>query len=407
MIRKFTNALIFDGTSPDYIEGDVLVENDIIREVAGRIDGFDDAETVNCGGRILMPGLIDAHFHAYTPTFNLQMNDHMPKALMTAHATKILEGSLQRGFTTVRDAAGGDIGLRMAIDQGLIKGPRFFFPGKALSQTGGHGDPRPGDQQSICGCAGYSGAISMVADGADAVRLAVREELRKGATHIKLMLSGGVVSPTDPMWMPQFTDEEVLAAVYEASTRRTYVMAHVHTDDAAKRCAKLGIRTVEHGTDIRADTAKLLAATNTFVVPTLSVGHILAEHGARIGIPPMGLEKIKGVADVTARSIENCLGAGVRLGLGADLLGHEFHPYQGGELALRGEFQKPIEVLRSATSINAEIVQMTGKLGCIAEGAFADMLVLDGDPLEDLSLFKDSKNIPLITRGGEMVRNLL
>lgn len=407
MIKKIINARIFDGHSADIVEADLLIEGDIIREVSPNIQGFDDAQIIDCTGRYLMPGLIDAHFHAYTPTFNLPMNDHMPKALMAAHAAKILEGALHRGFTTVRDAAGGDIGLRMAIDQGLIKGPRFFFPGKALSQTGGHGDSRPGDQESICGCAGYSGAISLVADGADAVRLAVREELRKGATHIKLMLSGGVVSPTDPMWMPQFTDEEVLAAVYEAGTRRTYVMAHVHTDDAAQRCARLGIRTVEHGTEIHADTAKLLAETETFVVPTLSVGNVLREHGARIGIPAMGLEKIKGVAATTAQSIENCLRAGVRLGLGADLLGHEFHPYQGGELALRGEYQKPLDVLRSATSINAEIVQMSGKLGCIAPDAYADILVLDGDPFKDLGLFKDPANIPLVMRGGQVMRSSL
>jgi imidazolonepropionase-like amidohydrolase len=403
MIKKFINARIFDGHSADLMEGQVLVEGDVIREVSSRITGFDDAEAIDCAGRILMPGLIDAHFHAYTPTFNLPMNDHMPKALMAAHAFKILRGALRRGFTTVRDAAGGDIGLRMAIDQGLVEGPRFFFPGKALSQTGGHGDSRPGDQHGICGCSGYMGAISMVADGADAIRLAVREEFRKGATHIKLMLSGGVVSPSDPMWMPQFTDEEVRAAVHEAGTRRSYVMAHVHTDDAARRCAELGVRTVEHGTEIHADTARLLARAGTFVVPTLSVGNVLREHGARIGIPPMGLEKIKGVAAATAQSIQNCLNAGVRLGLGADLLGHEFHPYQGGELALRGEFQKPIDVLRSATTINAEIVQMEGKLGCIAPDALADILVLDGDPFQDLVLFRDAANMAVIMRGGQIV----
>ena len=407
MITVIENACIFDGQGEDRIVGSVLIEDGMIKEVGEQITVSGEAVRIDARGRYLVPGLIDAHFHAYTPTFNLLLNDRMQPSLLAAHAIKILKGALHRGFTTVRDAAGGDIGLKQAIDQGVIEGPRFFFSGKAISQTGGHGDSRPADEISPCGCAGYHGAISRVADGADGVRLAVREELRKGATQIKLMLSGGVVSPTDPMWMPQFTDEEVRAAVFEAGTRRTYVMAHVHTDDAAERCARLGVRTVEHGTEIRLPTAKLLAETGTFVVPTLSVGYVLKEHGARIGIPPMGLEKIQGVAATTAQSIEHCLQAGVRLGLGADLLSHEFHPYQGGELALRGQFQMPIDVLRSATTVNAEILQMTGKLGCIKSGAHADMLLVDRDPFEDLAQFADPASLQLIMKGGVVVSSSL
>ena len=207
-----------------------------------------------------MPGLIDAHFHAYTPTFDIVKIDRMPQALLASHARVILEGALQRGFTTVRDAGGGDIGLWMAIEQGLIQGPRFFFSGKAISQTGGHGDARPGTVVEPCGCSGYTGSLSLVADGVDEVRRAVREELRKGARQIKLFVSGGVVSPTDPIWMPQFTDEEIRAAVHEASTRRTYVMAHCLTDDGARRCVESGVRSIEHGTEISEDTARLIAA---------------------------------------------------------------------------------------------------------------------------------------------------
>lgn len=406
MITIFENAKVFDGSSEEIQECSVVIENKQIREVSKRPSIKAEFHKIDCGGRYLMPGLIDAHFHAYTPTFNFPLNDAMPSSLMAAHAGQIVTGALYRGFTTVRDAAGGDIGLRLAIDQGLIEGPRFFYSGKAISQTGGHGDSRPADKVSPCGCAGYSGSISMVADGADEVRRAAREELRKGATQVKLMLSGGVVSPTDPMWMPQFTDEEILAAVYEASTRRTYVMAHVHTDDAALRSAMLGIRTIEHGTDIRQKTADVIAEKGTFVVPTLSVGKVLHDHGARIGIPPMGLEKIKGVAETTFRSIENCIRAGVKLGLGSDLLSHEFHPFQGGELELRGQLSKPIDVLRSATSINAEILQMDGKLGCIKADAYADIIVLEGDPFQNLGLFKNAdKNIPFIMRDGKIVKN--
>ncbi|KQX22657.1 MULTISPECIES: metal-dependent hydrolase family protein [unclassified Sphingomonas] len=408
MITILANAQIFDGLSEDLVEGHIIVEGDFIRDVTRSQPAITDARIVECGGRYLIPGLIDAHFHTYTPSFDILRNDAMPPSLLTSHGIKILSGALHRGFTTVRDAAGGDIGLRTAIDQKVIEGPRFFFSGKAISQTGGHGDPRPGDRFSPCGCAaGYDGSMSLVADGPDEVRKAVREELRKGATQIKLMLSGGVISPTDPMWMQQFTDEEVLAAVHEAATRRTYVMAHAHTDDAIRRCAELGIRTVEHGTEIFEDTARLLAEKGTYVVPTLAVGKVLYDHGPRLGMPPLALEKIRGVADQTAQSIGNCIAAGVKLGLGSDLLSHEFHGYQGAELALRGQYQPAIDVLRSATTINAEILQMTGKLGCIAPGAFADILVLEKNPLEDLAVFQAAEQFALIMKGGDIVSTSL
>jgi len=409
VITVLTNATIFDGATADLMDnGSVVIEGDRIREVAFGDVQFADARVIDCGGRYLMPGLIDCHVHAYSPTFNLPVADHLPASLLAAYATRWLRGALHRGFTSVRDAGGGDIGLALAIDRGVIDGPRFFFSGKALSQTGGHSDNRPVDHVAQCGCAGYAGANGLVVDGADAVRLAVREELRKGASQIKLMLSGGVTSPTDPMWMPQFTDDEILAAVQEAATRRTYVMAHAHTDDAARRCATLGIRTVEHGTDIGAQTAAFLAERGTYVVPTLSAGAVLARHGARVGIPPAGVEKVKGITEVTVRSLENLIGAGVKLGMGSDLFGEEFHALQGGELKLRGEISAPIDVLRSATSTGAEILQKSGELGCIRPRALADILVLQGNPFADLGLFEDAeRNIPMIMKGGNVVRCLL
>ena len=406
MITVLANATIFDGVSADVVEqGTVVIEEDRIREVTTGAAQFADARVIDCGGRYLMPGLIDCHAHAYSPTFNLPVADHMPASLLAAYAIKWLRGALHRGFTSVRDAGGGNVGLALAIERGVIEGPRFFFSGKALSQTGGHSDNRPADHVAQCGCVGYAGANGLVVDGADAVRLAVREELRQGATQIKLMLSGGVTSPTDPMWMPQFTDDEILAAVQEAATRRTYVMAHAHTDDAARRCATLGIRTVEHGTDIGAKTAAFLAERGTYVVPTLSAGAVLTRHGARVGLPPAGVEKLKGITEVTARSIENLIRAGVKLGMGTDLFGEEFHRLQGGELKLRGEISAPIDVLRSATSIGAEILQKSGELGCIRPGALADILVLNGNPFADLGLFEAAEaNIPMIMKGGNLVR---
>jgi len=409
MIIVLANARIFDGVSDEIAEAKhVVIESGRIREVASRKPEFNDATVVDCRGKYVMPGLIDAHFHAYSPSFDIPGIDRMPPALLANHARIILEGALERGFTTVRDAAGGDIGLWLAIEQGLIRGPRFFFSGKALSQTGGHGDVRRGDQVELCGCSGYTGALSLVTDGPEGVRQAAREQLRHGAHQIKIFVSGGVLSPTDPMWMPQFTDAEISVAVYEAATRRTYVMAHCHTDDGARRCVECGVRSIEHGTLIhREDTAALIASVGSYVVPTLSVIEVLHQHAPTLRIPPESVEKIMGIGDEAFRAIETCSRAGVKLGLGTDLLDHRFHPLQAGELELRGRVQKPIDVLRSATSINAELIQMSGKLGQITPNAYADLLVLNFDPLRHLASFGDPINIPVVMKNGAFIRNAL
>lgn len=410
MITIFRNARVFDGHNEEILEGvDVAVEGNRIREVSAKPGAFPDANVVDCKGRVLMPGLIDCHFHAYSPSMDISASDHMPPPLMASHAVRILEGTLQRGFTTVRDAAGGDIGLWLAIEQGLIKGPRFYFPGKALSQTGGHGDMRHGHKHQICGCNGYAGSISLVADGADAVRTAAREELRKGAHQIKIFVSGGGLSPSDPMRMPQFTEEEIRAVVYEASTRNTYVMAHSHTDASSRRCSEYGVRTIEHGTLINTqETADILAKNGTYVVPTLSIVDVLKRNMQALKLDPVIVDKINSIGNESLIALELCTKAGVKLGFGTDLLDHKFHPEQGGEFELRAQVSKPIDVLRSATSINAEIIQMAGQLGCIQPDALADILVLDGDPFKDLSLFRNPlKTIPVVMKDGGFVRNNL
>jgi imidazolonepropionase-like amidohydrolase len=398
------DARIFDGASAELIDGgSVVIEGDLIREVAPGTVRLNGARSIDCGGRFLMPGLIDAHFHAYSPSFDVAASNRMPPMLMAQHARLIVEGALLRGFTTVRDAGGGDYGLWAAIEQGLIRGPRFFYSGRAISQTGGHGDMRSADSIEPCNC-GSSECITKIADGADAVRHAAREELRKGATQVKIFISGGIASPTDPIWMPQFSDAEIRAAVEEAERRRTYVMAHCHTDDGARRCAELGVRSIEHGTEITAQTAKLLAEKQVFVVPTLIVMDVLRRHAEQLSLPAAGHQKLRGVYERMAESIRICAENGVRLGLGADLLDTRFHPLQGWELGMRAEITPPLEVLRSATSINAEILQMQGRLGCIKPGAYADLLLVEGDPLRDLRLFREpERHLSLIMKAGEMV----
>jgi len=401
------NAFIFDGESEDLIEnGSVVIKDGVISEVTDQPVNSQNANVIDCDGRYLMPGLIDAHFHCYSPTFDVAAMGKMLPGLLSQYGAMILEGALLRGFTTVRDAAGGDRAMWEAIERGLVNGPRFFFAGNSISQTGGHGDTRAGDDYEPCLCGSYHGALSSVADGEDAVRAAAREELRKGAHHLKVFLSGGIASPTDPLWMAQYTDKELRAAVEEAARRRTYVMAHCHTDEGANRCLINGVRSIEHGTEIFAETAEKLAEADIYVVPTLVVMDLLRQHGPDLNLPEMAHKKLKGVFETMMTSLETCDRAGVKLGFGTDLLDLRFHCWQGREFQLRGQVQKPVDILRSATSINAKMMNMSGQLGCIKEGAFGDVILLKNNPLNNLEQFaKPEESIPLILKGGNIVKN--
>jgi len=402
------NGLLFDGVGDDLLENaSVVIEGGRVREVTTGAVKPADAEVLDLKGRFLMPGLLDLHFHAYAVSFDSDLLSHMPKPLLASHAIRHLEGALQRGYTTVRDPGGGDVGLALAIEQGLVNGPRLLYGGKALSQTGGHGDFRRAHMEYGCSCA-INDVISQVVDGEDQVRKVCREELRRGADHIKVFITGGVTSPTDPIWMPQFSDGEVRAAVEEAATRRKYVAAHCLTDEGARRCVRLGIRSIEHGLSISSDTAGLIAETpGTFVVPTLAVLHSLASDDPELGLTPEMIAKVKGLLDNALGSIENCARAGVRLGMGTDLFGAKFHPLQSRELEFRCAVQQPSDVLRSATSVNAEIVQRKGELGVVAPGAHADLIALDGNPLRDVTLFSKPGAMPFIMKGGRVVRRSL
>jgi imidazolonepropionase-like amidohydrolase len=401
------NALLFDGVNEPIENANVVVEDGIIREVRTGAPPSNAAEIIDMQGRFLMPGLLDLHFHAYSVSFDELALQRMPKPLLVSHANRLLEGALQRGFTSVRDPGGGEVGLALAIEAGLVNGPRFFFGGKALSQTGGHGDGRHPHHDQLCRCR-FSDAISQVVDGEDEVRKACREELRKGADHIKLFISGGVTSSSDPIWMSQFSDAEVRAAVEEAASRRKYVAAHCLTDDGARRCVEHGIRSIEHGFSISKETARLIAKSGTtYVVPTLAVLHQLGEHTRELGLSEQSIAKVAGARESALQGIRNCVDAGVKLGLGTDLFGPEYHPMQSQEIELRCALQAPIDVLRSATSINAEIIQRAGELGVIAAGARADMIALDENPLKNPRVFSKAGAMPFIMKGGRFVRRNL
>jgi imidazolonepropionase-like amidohydrolase len=401
------NCTLLDGTSPDMREGmQVLVEGERIREVSPTPIAAAGARILDLKGKTLMPGLIDAHVHLIATTLNLGQLAHEPVTLTTARARHIAEGMLQRGFTTIRDAGGADWGLAAAIAAGLIDGPRVFYAGRALSQTGGHGDFRPRTWE-VANCASCMAGMqfSVIADGVAAVQRAAREELRRGATQIKIMASGGVASPTDPVWNLQYSEDEIRAIVWEAQSWHTYVMAHAYTPEAVSRCVRYGVRSIEHGNLIDAETAALMASAGAFLVPTLVTYEALSREGKQWGLPQVSIEKIAGVREAGLQSLERAKAAGVKMGFGTDLLG-ETHHYQSLEFSIRAQVLSPFEVIQSATLTNAELLNRCGELGVLVPDALADMIAVNGNPLKDLTLLQEQgKHLPLIMKGGKIYKN--
>jgi imidazolonepropionase-like amidohydrolase len=408
----FRGARVFDGDSEKLIENhDVVVAGETIEAVTAansKTSGEDaDAEVIECGGRVLMPGLIDAHVHVYLAGLNITRLAQTPMSYLAHFAAQFLHASLDRGFTTVRDVGGADVGISLAIRDGLLtEVPRLFYGGRVISQTGGHGDFRPGDHRLddvvCCGCGFHSDPMAVVADGADAVRRAVREELRRGASHIKIMASGGVASPTDPLERSQYSDEEIRAAVEEAERAGSYVAAHCHPAAAVRRAAELGVRSIEHATLVDRESAEIVAEKGSYAVPTMATIFALHEQGAELGLPPASLDKLRRVIDKAIESLSILKRAGVKMGFGTDLLGPQ-HVRQCTEFSLRAQVLSNIDILRSACAVNAELMGQEGRLGCIRKGAAADLLLVDGDPLTDIGLLaRGGEDLALIMKGGRV-----
>jgi len=313
---------------------------------------------------------------------------------------------LDRGFTTVRDVAGADFGLAAAVEEGLLPGPRLLFGGKALSQTGGHGDLRPAgrvalDQHPCCP------TLTVVADGVPEVRRAAREQLRRGAHHVKVMLSGGVASPTDRIDSVQFSMEELRAVVEEASAANRYVTGHAYTAEAVNRGLEAGVRCIEHGNLMDGSSVARLRETGAFYVPTLATYAATAEEGLEHGFPADQHRKVFEVLDAGLGALELAHRAGVPIVYGTDLLGG-MHRRQLTELTLRAEVQPAAAVLRSATTVAARLLGLQGQVGVVAPGAFADLLLVDGNPLERLALLTEpERHLRLVMKAGAIHRQEL
>ena len=387
---------------------ELLVEGDTIREVSTGVIKAPDAAVIDCGGRTLMPGLIDSHVHVFLSEVNIRSLEQIPLTLMTARAAKLMLGMLDRGFTTVRDTGGADWGIKTAVEQGSVPGPRLFIAGQAIGPTGGHSDSRRRtDMGARCHCCNAMAYTMCVSDGEREVRKAAREQMRQGADHVKIMMSGGVASPYDPLDSLQFTPGEAAAAVEEAAAFGRYVCAHAYTPEAITRAAHAGVRTIEHGNLIDDAAAALMAQKGMFLIANLVAYYAMRERAAEFGMTADMLGKNDLVIDGALRSLEICKRAGVPVAYGSDLLG-QLQVDQSREFILRSEVLSPLDIIRSATTIGAQVVRMEGKLGTLAAGALADILVVDGDPLKDLGVLQhQGRHLPVIMKGGAFHKNRL
>jgi imidazolonepropionase-like amidohydrolase len=367
-------ALVFDGWAEDLRETSLYVRDGVIAEIGDRVTRAE--QVIEARGRTVTPGLIDAHFHAYGVSLQSLEFDAAPLSYLALKGARRLEGALRRGFTTVRDVAGGDPGLAKAIATGLIPSPRYLFTGPALSQTGGHGDGRPRDLD-ICL---HGHHMNEVVDGVDALLVAVRERFRRGAHAIKIMTSGGVVSPTDPIRQPQYSDEEIRAVTGEAARRGSYVAAHAYSPEAIRHSLVNGVRSIEHGNLLDATTARLMAEHNAYLVPTLATYDAMDRRGEEVGLPAVGRAKNQEVLSAGKTAVELAHKAGVPVGFGTDLMG-DLEDEQLAGLRLQTEAAGALACLRSATSVNASLLNRDD-LGRVEIGARADLLVLPGNPLE-------------------------
>ncbi|MGH6815403.1 MAG: amidohydrolase family protein [Hyphomicrobiaceae bacterium] len=405
----FKNFVLLDPAHDEVRGGyELLIEGDLIREVSATPIKAAEARVVDCGRRTVMPGLIDCHVHVFLSEVNLRYLEGIPLTLMTARAVDLLRGMIDRGFTTVRDTGGADWGIKTALEQGLVPGPRLFIAGQAIGPTGGHSDMRRRtDPGSSCHCCNALTFTCAVADGSDQVRKAAREQMRQGADHVKIMMSGGVASPYDPLDSLQFSPGEVAAAVEEAHAFGRYVCAHAYTPEAITRAARAGVRTIEHGNLIDAAAATAMAEKKMFLIANLVAYYAMRERAARFGMTADMLAKNDLVIDGGLRSLEICKRAGIPVAYGTDLLG-QLQVEQSREFLIRSEVLTPIEIIRSATTVGARVLRLEGKLGTLAPGAFADLLAIDGNPLGNLGLLQEQgKHLAAIVKGGKFHKNRL
>jgi imidazolonepropionase-like amidohydrolase len=401
------NASVLDTEKGELEPGQsVVIEGGRIADIGPGLTGPDDSVSINVAGRTVMPGLIDAHTHPAIVDQDLFGMAEWSPTYVAARASHALAGMLSRGFTSIRDVGAGEVGLARAVEEGYFTGPRIFYGGKQLSQTGGAGDWRAPSRQ-VYDSNYYTPAIGVICDGVPEVRRAVREEVRRGAHHIKVYLSGAVDSPSDRVDSTQFSIEELNAIVEEATAANIYVTGHAYTSRAINRGLECGVRCIEHGNLMDDSSIPLFKKHGAFYVPTIVTYYALADRSRR-GLLPGDIDvKLKEVIDGAIRALEMAHAADLPIVYGTDLFA-DMHDQQLQEFAIRSEVQPPADLIRSATSTAARLLRREGELGVVATGALADLLVIDGNPLDDIKvLTTPERTLKLIMKEGQIYKNEL
>lgn len=406
----FENARILDGSVEDGVHDRfVRVSGNMIEEVSDKSIQDSNAHRIDLRGRTLMPGLIDCHVHINTGAHHEpDINAGIANETILYHSVRLMKEVLNRGFTTVRDLGGATFAQVQAVEQGLVQGPRLVICGKAMVQNGGHSDYRSrydlgGAEQQLH----QLGSVARVVDGVDDCRRAARDEVRKGARFIKVMANGGAASNHFPRPYLGYSMEELRVFQDEADKAKMYVSVHTHTDEAVARALELGIHSIEHATLITPETAEMAARQGAIVTPTISAYEAQIREGGKLGLDPAFVERLKWVRARGPESLEIMRAAGVKLAYGTDVLGSMWS-YQSEEFMIRNEVLPALDVIRSATITAAELCRMPGKIGTIAPGAFADMLVIEKDPLKDISVLAgQGRDMSMIMKNGDFIKNEL
>lgn len=400
------HASLIDGTGRDPVrDATVVIEGERIASVAAGAAPPRDARVIDAGGRALLPGLIDCHVHLFGRTAPLQDRLLTPESLELFYSAQNARRTLDAGFTTVRDAGGAPLGFKMAIDRGLIPGPRIRISVVALSQTGGHIDqtlPSGADPRDLA-MGGFGPEWpDCIVDGPDAIRKAVRATLRTGADFIKLCTTGGVLSPADEPTHTQYSMEEIGVMVEEARAAGKTCMAHAHGGDGIKNALRAGVESIEHGTYLDEEAIALMLDKRAFLVATLTAPVWLLRYEERApgSILPQSVRKARESIAIRQASFRRAVEAGVRIAMGTDS-GVGPHGRNAEEIALMVECgMTPMQAIVSSTQTASECIHMESDIGTIAPGKLADVILVDGDPLADIGVLLDRARIPLVMKGG-------